>query len=205
MPARLYVPAGKRMLDMTLIIFALPLVIPLFIAAALAVKAGDGGPVFFRQKRAGLAFQPFFILKFRTMTENAERQGAQITAGGDTRITPVGKFLRAAKLDELPQLFNVLKGEMSLVGPRPEVARYVELFRQDYETVLSVRPGITDYAAIAFRNEEELLARCQRPRDAYVNEILPAKIALYKKYVAEISFLTDVKILAKTAVAVFCR
>lgn len=202
MPARLYPAGGKRAVDLALSAAGLLISSPLFLLAAVMVKLGDGGPVFFRQQRAGLNFGPFFILKFRTMTVNAEKLGAQITTGGDSRITPIGRILRKTKLDELPQLINVLKGEMSLVGPRPEVDKYVALFRQDYETVLSVRPGITDYAAIKFRNEEELLARYADPQDGYIKEILPAKIALYKQYVAGISFLTDLKILAQTALVI---
>lgn len=193
-----YSGAGKRLFDLVSATCGVVLLSPLFILAALAVKLSGPGPVLFSHRRIGLDFKPFFVHKFRTMAEGAERNGAQITTGGDSRITPLGRLLRRTKVDELPQLFNVLTGEMSLVGPRPEVERYVELFKGDYKIVLSVRPGITDYAAIEYRHEETILARYADPQEAYLKEILPAKIALYNKYISEQSFATDLKILAGT-------
>lgn len=198
---------GKFFFDIATSTCGIILLSPVLLVTALAVKFSGPGPVLFSHKRIGLNFKPFFTHKFRTMVAGAEKNGSAITTGGDARITPLGRLLRKTKLDELPQLFNVLLGDMSLVGPRPEVAQYVELFHEDYKTVLSVRPGITDYAAIEYRHEEEVLGklgggetgrRYSSVHDAYVAEVLPAKIALYKKYIAEQSFLTDLKILIQT-------
>jgi lipopolysaccharide/colanic/teichoic acid biosynthesis glycosyltransferase len=172
--------------------------IPLFLIVAILIKLQDRGPVFFRQKRVGKDFKPFYIYKFRTMVVNAEKIGPPITKGEDPRITPLGKFLRKFKIDELPQLFNVLKGEMSLVGPRPEVSKYVELFKEDYKKILKIKPGITDYAAIYFRNEEEILKKYPDPEEGYIKEVLPKKIKFYHQYLANISFLTDLKLIFLT-------
>lgn len=198
MPNSFYARWGKRFFDLAASACGFILLSPFLLLSALAVKLGGPGPVLFSHKRIGLDFKPFYTHKFRTMEDGAHKNGSPITIGGDARITPIGRLLRKTKLDELPQLFNVLKGDMSLVGPRPEVEQYVEMFKEDYKTVLSVRPGITDYAAIEYRNEEEILARYSDPQEAYVKEILPAKIALYKKYIAEQTFLTDLKILFRT-------
>ena len=179
------------------------LISPLLLLVALIVKIGSAGPVLYCQQRIGRDFKPFSIYKFRTMRPGSDADGNTCTVQGDSRITPIGRLLRKTKLDELPQLFNVLKGEMSLVGPRPEVARYVELFREDYKTVLSVRPGITDYAAIEYRDEEGVLnalvgGKYASVHEAYIAEVLPAKIQLYKKYIAEQFFLPDLGIIFKT-------
>lgn len=171
---------------------------PLMLLAGLAVKAGSRGALIFAHKRIGRSFSPFYVYKFRTMAPGADKFGTSITFRGDVRITLAGRWLRKTKLDELPQLFNVLAGDMSLVGPRPEVERYVQLFKADYTEILCVRPGITDYAAIEFRDEEDVLAKYKDPEKAYCDEILPAKIRLYRKYLREISFLTDLKILYST-------
>jgi len=199
-----YVLAGKRAFDLIFAACGILLLSPGFVLAALAVKLSGSGSVLFSHRRAGLNFKPFSIYKFRTMVIGADKNGSAITTSGDARITTVGRLLRKTKLDELPQLFNVLFGDMSLVGPRPEVEQYAEMFREDYKIVLSVRPGITDYAAIEFRHEEAILARYADPQLAYTTEILPAKIALYKKYISERSFITDLKILVRTAGAILC-
>jgi lipopolysaccharide/colanic/teichoic acid biosynthesis glycosyltransferase len=196
----LYAGGGKRAFDFAAALAGLALLSPVLLAVGLAIKLSDPGPVFFLQTRVGLNFKPFKVLKFRTMRQGGD--GPQITAGGDLRITAVGAFLRKTKLDELPQLFNVLAGEMSLVGPRPEVPKYVELFKDDYRVVLSVRPGITDYAAIEYRDEEKVLAAFKDPEAGYVKEVLPAKIALYRRYIAELGPLTDARILLGTLAAV---
>lgn len=193
-----YSRVGKRAFDLVSAICGILILSPVFGLAALAVKLSGPGNVFFSHKRIGLNFKPLFIHKFRTMVVGADRNGVAITAGGDTRITPVGRLLRKTKIDELPQLFNVLLGDMSLVGPRPEVAQFVEIFKEDYKTILSVRPGITDYAAIEYRNEESILASYSDPQDAYIRKILPAKIVLYKKYILKQSFTTDLGILMRT-------
>ena len=188
----------KRFFDFFAVSITIIVLSPILIVIALLVKVTDNGPVLFCQERIGTDFHPFALYKFRTMRIGSTSAGPSVTIKGDSRITPIGRFLRKAKLDELPQLFNVFKGDMSLVGPRPEVAQYVEMFNEEYKTVLSVRPGITDYAAIEYRNEEDVLARYTNPQDAYTKEILPAKIALYKKYISEQSFMTDLRILIGT-------
>jgi len=157
------------------------------------------GPVFFRQERVGRGFRPFRIFKFRTMVVDAPQRGGPITSGhDDPRITRVGRFLRRWKFDELPQFVNVVMGEMSLVGPRPEVPRYVEMFRSDYVEILTIRPGITDLASIKFRDEASLLAGSANPEQTYVHEILPQKLALAREYVARTSLGLDVRILFRT-------
>lgn len=198
MPNSFYIRAGKRTSDLIFSASGILLLSPIFLLTALAVKLGSPGPVLFSHRRIGLNFKPFFTYKFRTMVVGADKTGISITTGGDARITPVGRLLRKTKLDELPQLFNVFLGDMSVVGPRPEVEQYVEMFNEDYKTVLSVKPGITDYAAIEYRHEEEILARHTDPQAAYVKEILPAKIALYKKYILTQSLGTDLNIILST-------
>lgn len=193
----LYARRLKRAFDVAAAGAGLVVLSPVLLAVAAALKLTDPGPVFFRQTRAGLGFKPFEIFKFRTM--RASGGGSQLTAGGDPRVTPVGRLLRRTKLDELPQLFNVLRGEMSIVGPRPEVPRYVELFRDDYALILSVRPGITDYASVKYRDEEAVLAAYSDPEHGYVTKVLPDKIALYRRYIAEIGFATDLRIIFETA------
>lgn len=202
MPSNFYVAAGKRAFDLISAVCGILLLSPVLLLTALVLKL-SGSPILFSHRRIGLNFRPFFTYKFRTMVTGADKNGSAITTGGDVRITPIGRLLRKTKLDELPQLFNVLKGDMSLVGPRPEVEQYVEMFREDYKTVLSIRPGITDYAAIEYRNEEEILARYADPNVAYANNILPSKIVLYKRYILEQSFLTDLKIIVITLGKIF--
>jgi lipopolysaccharide/colanic/teichoic acid biosynthesis glycosyltransferase len=188
----------KRLLDFLVAAAGiLVLVVPGLVVACL-IKLTSPGPVFFRQERIGRHFRPFCIYKFRSMVQDAPAKGSQVTVGADPRITTVGRFLRATKIDELPQLINVLVGDMSLVGPRPEVRKYVEMFREDYEEVLRVRPGITDPASIKYRNEAEILGQAADPEKEYVERILPEKIRLAKEYAARSSFWYDVLILLKT-------
>ena len=188
----------KRVFDILASGTGLLFLSPVMVLCAILVKLTSQGPVFFSQQRMGLAGKPFNILKFRSMVVNAEAQGARVTAGGDKRITFIGKILRKTKLDELPQLINVLKGEMSLVGPRPEVKEFVDCYPEDYDTLLSVRPGITDIGSIEFRNEEEILAASEDPKKTYVEEVLPQKIALGKQYIDNSSVLFDIKLIFKT-------
>jgi lipopolysaccharide/colanic/teichoic acid biosynthesis glycosyltransferase len=195
-------PAVKRSLDIAAALTGLILASPLLLAAALAVKLGSRGPVFFRQERMGRNFRPFRIYKFRTMVPDAPNLGAQITAGADPRITRVGHFLRKSKLDELPQLINVLVGDMSLVGPRPEVPKYVEMFRDDYREILSVRPGITDPASIKYRDESSALANSPDPERMYVEQLLPDKIAISREYVRRASLPGDFRVLVSTAMCI---
>ena len=171
---------------------------PLLAAAALLIKVTSKGPIFFKQERMGKAFVPFTIYKLRTMVENASQGGELTTSDKDPRITPVGLFLRRTKIDELPQLINVLKGDMSIVGPRPEVRRYVELFRNDYEEILKVRPGITDLASLKYQDEGALLGRAGDPEAEYRTKILPDKIALAKEYLQHSSLLFDLSLTLKT-------
>jgi len=192
----------KRVFDVVLAAVGLVVLSPVWILAAVAVRLSSPGPILFRQLRVGRHFQPFTIYKFRTMVVDAHQRGGLLTAGADPRITRVGHWLRGTKLDELPQLFNVLRGDMSLVGPRPEVSRYVELFRADYEYVLSVRPGITDLASVKYRHEAALLATSGNAEEEYVRRILPDKIALARQYIDHASLWGDVGLLLRTALRI---
>jgi lipopolysaccharide/colanic/teichoic acid biosynthesis glycosyltransferase len=174
---------------------------PVLAVAAIAVKCSGPGPIFFRQTRVGRGGKPFEILKFRTM-RTTPSPGPLITGAGDPRVTRVGRVLRRWKIDELPQLVNVLRGEMSFVGPRPEVPRYVDMFAEQYRELLAVRPGITDLASMAFREEETLLGRSANPEDVYVREILPRKLALSHAYVRRRSFGLDLRLIARTVAAI---
>lgn len=188
----------KRLFDIVSSALALIVLSPVLLVIAVVVKASDGGPVLYAQIRVGKGFIPFRLYKFRTMILDAEEVGAAITVAGDERVTRMGRILRKTKLDELPQLMNVLKGDMSIVGPRPEVPRYVEMFREDYAKILEVRPGITDYATLEHRDEEGMLARYEDPERAYVEIILPRKIELSKRYVEERSFFGDILLILRT-------
>jgi len=188
---------AKRVFDLVVAGLGLLLISPLFGLIALAVKLDSPGPVFFRQERVGRFGRPFRIHKFRTMRDGAA--GAQITVGADARITRVGAVLRRSKLDELAQLIDVLEGTMSLVGPRPEVPRYVALYPPATRAkVLSVRPGITDIASIEYRQEGELLARAADPEREYVDVIMPAKLRLAAAYVEQASLATDIRLILRT-------
>lgn len=193
----------KRSVDILISVVGLILLSPLFAIVAALIKAEDKGCVFFRQERIGKHFRPFTIYKFRTMVEGAPRLGPGLTVAGDRRITTVGRFLRRTKIDELPQLINVLRGEMSLVGPRPEIPRYVDLFREDFEQILRVRPGITDAASIKYRDEASLLARTSDPEVEYLQNILPEKIALAKEYLTKASFGYDARLVLSTVFRLF--
>jgi lipopolysaccharide/colanic/teichoic acid biosynthesis glycosyltransferase len=188
----------KRTFDILAAGLGLVLLAPLLVLVAVLVKLTSPGPVLFRQERIGRRFRPFRICKFRTMTQDAPRRGGPITFGADPRITRLGRLLRKTKIDEIPQLINVLKGEMSLVGPRPEVPRYVEMFRADYEEILRVRPGITDLASLKYRDEAALLGQAEDPEQEYVTRVLPEKISLAKQYVAHSSFCFDLTIIIRT-------
>ena len=194
--------AAKRAMDIVLSAAALCVLWPVLLLIALAIVVDDPGPVFYRQVRVGRGGKPFRIFKFRTMVVDADKKGLSITVGRDSRITRVGALLRKTKLDELAQLLNVLCGQMSFVGPRPEVPRYVELYTPYQRQVLLVRPGITDYASIAYRNENDLLAGADDPERMYIETIMPDKIELNMKYLREISPLTDVRLILRTVLAV---
>lgn len=193
----------KRVFDIAIALLGLLFLLPVFALVALMIKLDSRGRSFFRQERMGRGFRPFFIYKFRTMVEDAPHKGGAITFGEDPRITPLGKFLRKTKIDELPQLLNVLKGDMSFVGPRPEVRQYVELFRQDYEQILKVRPGITDLASLKYRDEATMLGQYEKPEEEYLSRILPDKIALGKEYIRRSSFFFDLRLMLKTPFRLF--
>ena len=187
----------KRAFDVASSAVGLVVLSPVFLVVAALIKAKDRGPVFFRQERVGRHGRPFRIHKFRTM--RVANAGALITSADDARITPVGAFLRRTKLDELPQLIDVLRGDMSVVGPRPEVPRYVAMWGDDARAeILSVRPGISDPAAIAFRNEQDVLAAADDPERHYVEVILPQKVAMYLDYVRTRSFVGDLRVIFGT-------
>jgi len=193
---------SKRIFDVTLACAALLLLWPLLVVLALAVKLEDHGPVFYRGRRVGRLGKPFFMAKFRTMVVNAESLGASSTADDDPRITRVGRFLRKFKLDELPQLFNVLAGSMSFVGPRPQVAWAVELYSAEEKQLLAARPGITDYASLIFRNEGEILKGSDDPDKDYLEKIAPRKIRLGCEYVRHNNVAIDARIIIATALAI---
>jgi lipopolysaccharide/colanic/teichoic acid biosynthesis glycosyltransferase len=188
----------KRTFDIIAAVIGLSVLAPLLLFAAILIKIESRGQVFFRQERIGRGFRPFLIYKFRTMVENATQLGGTITCGDDPRITRVGRFLRKTKFDELPQLINVLKGEMSLVGPRPEVRKYVDLFRADYEEILKVRPGITDIASLKYQDEADLLGRSANPEEEYIKRVLPDKLKLAKDYVNCSCLRFDLALIIKT-------
>ena len=193
----------KRAFDLVVVTFGIIVLAPLFVLLALWVKLGSRGPVFFRQVRVGLNGKEFRIFKFRTMVIDAEKQGSQVTSGNDSRITGAGRVLRKLKLDELPQLFNVLFGEMSLVGPRPEVPKYVGFYTEEQRRVLEVRPGITGVSQLEFRHEEELLAGQEDVEGFYIASVMPAKLLLDLCYVQNRTFSKDFALLLRTFIAIF--
>jgi lipopolysaccharide/colanic/teichoic acid biosynthesis glycosyltransferase len=192
----------KRIFDIISSAVGLVILGPLLAGIAWLIRREDGGPVFYRGVRVGLHGKCFRIFKFRTMVLNAERVGGPSTPDDDPRITHIGRKLRKYKLDELPQLFNVLLGDMSLVGPRPEVKCYTDMFTVEEKPILSVRPGITDWASIWNPDEGSLLAGAADPEAAYLELIRPTKVKLQLKYVREQSFITDLRILWKTLMVI---
>ena len=190
----------KRIFDLICSTLGLIVLSPVLIVIAIKIKLGSDGPVFFKQIRVGENNREFEILKFRTMVVDAEKLGRQITVGNDSRITKIGGFLRKYKLDELPQLINVFKGDMSLVGPRPEVPRYVKLYNEEQRKVLEVKPGITDLASIRYRDENELLGKAENPDEFYINTIMPDKLALNLEYINKNNVFIDIYIILKTIV-----
>lgn len=196
----------KRLFDIVFSLGALVVLSPLLVAVATWIRLDSPGPVFFRQVRVGRGGREFRIYKFRTMRQDADRLGPQITVGADNRITTAGALLRKYKIDEFPQFLNVLIGDMSVVGPRPEVPRYVALYPpQTRALVLSVRPGITDPASIEYRDENDLLGCSADPHRTYVEQVMPAKLALCERYVRERSLLRDLIVIGQTFRAAFGR
>lgn len=190
--------AVKRAFDVVLSLTGLILVSPVILVIAIFVKLTSPGPVMYKGVRVGRYGKPFRILKFRSMVVDAEKRGGSATAGDDPRLTSTGRFLRSYKLDELPQLWNVFVGDMSFVGPRPEVQKYVDRYSEKERAVLALRPGITDWASIWNSNEAAVLEGSSDPEKAYEELILPTKLALQQKYLHEHSCFTDVRILFHT-------
>lgn len=193
----------KRTFDILFAGAGLIVLSPILVLAAAMVKLDSRGPVFFRQERIGKGFRTFHIYKIRTMSQKELVDGPLVTVKGDPRITRVGRILRKTKMDELPQLINVLMGDMSVVGPRPEVRQYVDLFTKDYVEILKIRPGITDLASLEYRDEESVLRQWENPDQAYVSQVLPAKIRLAKEYIERSSLIFDIKLILRTLVRLF--
>jgi lipopolysaccharide/colanic/teichoic acid biosynthesis glycosyltransferase len=193
-----YVKYGKRALDILSAALGLVLLSPVFALVACFIKLTSHGAVLFRQMRVGKDHRPFQILKFRSMLQEAPNRDLKITVAGDPRVTAIGKILRRYKIDELPQLWNVIRGEMSLVGPRPELPQYVAEYTLEQRTVLCTRPGITDPASLAYRLEEEMLADQSDPEQYYRTQILPDKLARNMGYLQKITFRNDIRIIVKT-------
>lgn len=190
--------SAKRMYDLFFSFCGLMVLCPLFLLIAVLIRISDGGDIFYRQLRIGLLGRPFRICKFRSMVSSADQAGPAITKDGDARITMIGRILRKTKLDELPQLWNVLKGEMSLVGPRPEVPRYVERYTLEQREILRCKPGITDLASLCFRDEETLLGNANNVEAFYIRHCIPRKLRLNQEYVARANLLSDTWIILQT-------
>jgi lipopolysaccharide/colanic/teichoic acid biosynthesis glycosyltransferase len=189
---------AKRIFDIVFSFIGLAVLSPVFIVLAIWIATDSRGGVFYRQKRVGKGGCDFLLFKFRTMHTDADKKGLITVGNRDPRVTNAGYYLRKYKLDELPQLLNVLFGDMSLVGPRPEVRKYVDLYSPEQLKVLSVKPGITDFASIEFSNENEILAAVADPNKVYVEEIMPAKLKLNMRYIRECSLSTDFRIILMT-------
>ncbi|HCQ30227.1 MAG TPA: glycosyl transferase [Flavobacteriales bacterium] len=188
----------KRLFDIFFSLIGIILLLPLFLIISLLIIIDSKGGIFYIQQRIGKNGKPFGLYKFRTMHTNADKKGLLTVGGRDPRVTKVGYWLRKYKLDELPQLFNVLKGDMSIVGPRPEVKKYTDLYTEEQRRVLSVKPGITDYASIEYVDENDVLARAENPEETYIKEIMPHKLELNKKYIQNQGLGTDIKIILLT-------
>lgn len=188
----------KRLFDIITSIIGIIILSPILLLISLLIIFESGFPILYKQKRVGKENKDFFLLKFRSMNKGADKKGLLTIGEKDSRITRVGYYLRKYKLDELPQLLNVLTGNMSIVGPRPEVRKYVDLYSDEQKKVLSVKPGITDYASIEYTNENEILAKSTEPEQLYIQEVMPKKLFLNQKYIQEMGLITDIKIIFKT-------
>ena len=189
----------KRLFDILFSLFILLFFLPFGIVLSVLIILESKGGVFYKQERIGKNGNPFYLLKFRSMRTNADKLGKLTVGMRDPRITRIGYFIRKFKLDEFPQFINVLKGEMSIVGPRPDVKEYVDLYTDEQRTILLVKPGITDYASLEYFEESDLLAKSSNPEKTYIEEIMPAKIKLNQKYIANPTLLVDLKIIFLTA------
>jgi lipopolysaccharide/colanic/teichoic acid biosynthesis glycosyltransferase len=193
----------KRVFDILFSLVALIFLFPFFLLAAILIKLDSRGKVFFTQRRVGKNFREFSLYKFRTMREGSEKSGMLTIGEKDNRITRVGFYLRKYKFDELPQFLNVLKGDMSIVGPRPEVKKYVDMYTDEQKKVLSVKPGITDVASLQYSDESEALSKYPIPEEGYVKEIMPAKLALSLAYISKSNLFTDIGVILRTAGKIF--
>ena len=193
---------GKRLFDIFFSLIGILILFPILFLISLLIIIDSKGGIFFKQIRVGKRNKDFKILKFRTMKTDSEKKGFLTIGNKDNRITKVGYYLRKYKLDEFPQLLNVLKGDMSIVGPRPEVRKYVDMYNEQQLKVLSVRPGLTDFASIEYINESELLSKSDKPEETYINEIMPAKLNINLNYIEKKSFLTDCTIIIKTLIKI---
>ncbi len=196
---------SKRIFDFTLSLFGLIILSPLFILISIAVLLDSKGKIFYRQIRVGKNNKDFYMYKFRTMISGSDKKGLLTIGEKDNRITRIGVLLRKYKMDELPQLINVLIGDMSVVGPRPEVRKYVDLYNEEQLKIFNVKPGITDYSSIEFIDESKLLAEFSDPEDIYIREIMPAKLKLNLKYINQMSLKEDIKILTQTILKIIKR
>lgn len=193
----------KRLFDIVASFIGLLILLPLFLFLGIWISMESRGGVFYKQIRVGRNGVDFKLWKFRSMVPDADKKGLLTVGGRDPRITRAGYFLRKYKLDELPQLINVLLGDMSLVGPRPEVRKYVDLYSDEQRNVLSVRPGITDYASVEYFEENELLAKSGNPEETYIKEVMPAKLRLNQRYIHEAGLITDIGIILRTIARIF--
>jgi lipopolysaccharide/colanic/teichoic acid biosynthesis glycosyltransferase len=196
---------GKRLMDASFAAIGLAVTWPLFIISAIAIGLNSRGPIFFRQVRVGLHGKPFRIMKFRTMRERADENGPRVTAEGDPRITRVGKWLRKTKVDEIPQLLNVLRGDMSLVGPRPEIPEYVAAYSPAQRSVLLAKPGVTGPATLSFVDEEKLLAQSLEKEHFYLTTLMPIKLKLDLAYCGDIRLSEDLRLILHTLVRLILR
>lgn len=188
----------KRLFDIVASLTGILILLPFFLVICILMVISSGFPIFYLQTRVGLNGRDFRLFKFRTMHKDSDKKGLLTVGGRDPRVTTIGYYLRRYKLDELPQLFNVLFGTMSMVGPRPEVRKYVDLYTKEQQQVLSVKPGITDFASLEYIHENELLAGSSNPEQTYIQEIMPAKLALNRKYIKQQGLATDLKIIFST-------
>ncbi len=193
----------KRLFDIVISFLALVILLPFFIIISIWVLLDSNGGIFYQQRRVGKNNREFPLLKFRSMHPGADKKGLLTVGGRDPRITKAGYYLRKIKLDELPQLLNILAGNMSIVGPRPEVRKYVDLYTLEQLKVLDIRPGLTDYASLAYINESEMLANSEDPEQTYIATIMPAKLELNLKYISERSLVKDIRIIFKTLKSIF--
>ena len=192
----------KRIFDLLSALIVIIVFSPLLILLSVWIAFDSKGGVFYKQERVGKNGKLFNLLKFRSMRPNADRAG-QLTVGGDNRVTKVGRFIRKYKLDELPQLFNIVKGEMSVVGPRPEVPKYVDMYSEEQKKVLLALPGLTDFASIEYLDEQKILGAADNPEKIYIEEVMPAKLELNLKYIKERNFWLDIGLIFKTIFSIF--